>query len=130
MGWTMLGTRFTAPKAAKEGYWSYLEPRLNDADYRRACEHLFATCTRFPRPADFIEELPLPQGEGWDDYRTWPCEECGEVGRSIGPPEFRICTACVRFIGRKRLRELGQRGDAVTVGYGLLREQRRGIRLA
>lgn len=136
-GWAMLATRFTAPKGAKEGYWTYLEPRLDNDSYRRACEHLFSTCHRFPRPVDFVEDIPSASTVGWDDYRTWTCEECGETGRSMGTPEFYICVACVRFMGRKRLKELKQQGrnlrelgGALTVGYGVLREERRGIKLA
>jgi hypothetical protein len=134
LGWTMLATRFTAPKAAKEGYWAYLEPRLDDAGYRRACEHLFATCHRFPRPLDFVEDVPAALAVGWDDYRTWTCEECGDVGRSMGTPDFYVCVECVRQIGRQRLRELKKQGKpirelggALTVGYGVLREDRVGV---
>ena len=127
-GWAMLATRFNAPKAAKDGYWAFLSPRLDDASFRHACEHLFATSHRFPRPADFVEDVPGEAGVGWAGFRTWVCEECGELGRSLGTPEFHVCVACVRHIGRLRLRELRKEGKpvralggAMEVGYELLR---------
>lgn len=132
-GWATLCTRFTGPKAAKEGYYTYLGPRMTDKQFQGACGHLFAHSARFPKPHDFVEAAPEAELESWGEIRTWKCEDCGGVGRSLGPPRYFICTACVRIIGRERLRRLKQDGvdirplgGAIAVGMGVIHEDRAG----
>lgn len=133
-GWRMLTTRFNVNQAAKDGYYAFLGPRLTDEEYRRACEHLFADAHRFPRPQDFIDAKPERQSEEWEQMRTWSCEECGELGRSLGPPRVRVCVRCLADAGRERLYQLRKKGqrtvhlNAIEVGLGVILEEREGRR--
>lgn len=130
-GWSMLATRFNVREAAKEGYYEYLGPRMEDDGFKRACKWLFANSVRFPIPVAFVDAAPEATAETWSRTQTWTCEECGGIGRSLGFPLCHVCSQCIKEIGRDRLRQLKadgksirELGGAMNVGLGVVLEAR------